>query len=760
MNPMAVFVVGSLLALLIAVAPPASAQPSDTGDPGWPRVFVAGDKRLTVYQPQIDSWINYATIQFRCAIAVRDGAKAEERYGVVEVVAATSVDSANRQVMTHSAHRDIRFANIPDDEAARLRDTVNMLYPPRGTTAVSLDRVLAYLDMQQQKKQPAVEVNLQPPKIFYSSTPAILLMFLGKPEFKPVAAGRTDLMFAVNANWDILFDTAGQKYYLLYDTGWLATSDPLNGSWTTARSLPKVLSTLPADENWEEVRRNIPGQAGKKAPKVFVAAEPAEMLLTDGEPTYTPISGTHLLRVANSESPLFLHSAEKQYYFMAAGRWFRAAALNGSWSPASTDLPVDFANIPEDDEAAFVKAAVPGTREASDAVLLSSIPTTTAVSDKTTSEKVVYDGNPSFAPIEGTTVKYATNTSSPVFYVDNSYYWCTDGTWLSSTSPGGPWYYTSTVPAAIYTIPASHPAYNVTYVTVQSATPTTVVYSQTSGYSGEYVAATGVVMFGMGMVAGAILADDDWHHHHYYYPPYYYSYGRASVYHHGYGGYVSHYGYGGYAARTSVAYGPYGGAGRTTAYNYRTGTYSRGGYAYGPGGNAGYRQAYNPYTGGYAERSRVNTAYGSAGRFYAEQGGRSVQGGSRSGAYGSAAGVRSNTTGAGAARWDTARGQGAVARDRSGNVYAGRNGNVYKKDDSGNWSQRSGSNWQSTAPSRSLESQAQARNWGNSQSARVNQARSSGYSRPSGSYSRPSGSYSRPSGAPSRSRGGGGGRRR
>ena len=753
MKRIGLLVFGSILALLAAVAPPAGAQPSDTDDPGWPRVFEAGGKRLTVYQPQIDSWKNYATIQFRCAIAVRDGAKAEERYGVVEVVAATSVDSANRQVMAHSAHRDIRFANIPDDEAARLRDTVNMLYPPRGTITVSLDRVLAYLDMQQQKKQPAVELSLQPPKIFYSSTPAILLMFMGPPEFKPVTAGRTDLMFAVNANWDVLYDTAGRKYYLLNESSWLTTSDPLKGTWKTAGTLPKVLSSLPADDNWKEIRKNIPGVKAKNPPTVFSVSEPAELILTDGEPTYDPIAGTSLLRIVNTGSPVFLHSADKRYYFLAAGRWFRAASLNGPWSSASTDLPPDFARIPEDDEAAFVKAAVPGTRDAQDAVLLASIPTTTAISDKTTSEMVSYDGNPTFAPIEGTTVKYATNTSSPVFYVDNGYYWCLNGAWLYSTSPGGPWTYTATVPAAIYTIPPSHPAYNVTYVTVQSATPTTIVYSQTSGYSGEYVAATGVVMFGMGMLAGAIIADDDWHHH-YYYSPHYYSYGHASVYHHGYGGYVSHYGYGGYAARTSVAYGPYGGAGRTTAYNYRTGTYSRSGYRYGPGGSAGYRQAYNPYTGGYAERARVNTAYGSAGRFYAEQGGRSVQGGSRSGAYGSAAGIRSNTTGAGAAAWDTNRSQGAVARDRSGNVYAGRNGNVYKKDTDGNWSQRSGSNWQSTAPSRNLESQAQARSWGNTQSARVNQARSSGYSRPSGSYSRPSGSTSRPA------RSGGGGRRR
>ena len=142
----------------------------------------------------------------------------------------------------------------------------------------------------------------------------------------------------------------------------------------------------------------------------------------------------------------------------------------------------------------------------------------------------------------------------------------------------------------------------------------------------------------------------------------------------------------------------------------------------------------------------MNTAYGSAGRFYAERDGKSVQGGSKSGAYGSAAAARSST-GAGAAAWDTARGQGAVVKDRSGDVYAGRNGNVYKKDEGGSWNQRSGGSWQPTSTNRNFEAQnynrqAQARDRGNMQSARATQARASA-----------------PRQAP-RGGGGGGGRRR
>jgi len=95
-----------------------------------------------------------------------------------------------------------------------------------------------------------------------------------------------------------------------------------------------------------------------------------------------------------------------------------------------------------------------------------------------------------------------------VFLVDGRYYWCEQGVWLYAATANGPWSFCTSVPAAIYTIPPTHPTYNVTYVVVQSSTPTTVVYSQTSGYSGQYVAATGVLMFGMGVLVGAAIADD------------------------------------------------------------------------------------------------------------------------------------------------------------------------------------------------------------------------------------------------------------
>ncbi|MCC6931887.1 MAG: DUF3313 family protein [Deltaproteobacteria bacterium] len=61
------------------------------------------------------------------------------------------------------------------------------------------------------------------------------------------------------------------------------------------------------------------------------------------------------------------------------------------------------------------------------------------------------------------------------------------------------------VTSAIYSIPPSSPKHNVTYVKVYDSTPTTVVTGYTSGYSGETVAATGVVMFGLEMLVDSAM---------------------------------------------------------------------------------------------------------------------------------------------------------------------------------------------------------------------------------------------------------------
>ena len=104
-------------------------------------------------------------------------------------------------------------------------------------------------------------------------------------------------------------------------------------------------------------------------------------------------------------------------------------------------------------------ASVPGTDQASEAVLLAQIPQTARVSKKDVkAPDVAFQGDPQFQPIEQTTVQRAVNTDKDVFKVGELYYMCYQGVWFVGKTATGPWEVASSVPEAIYQIPPSSPA--------------------------------------------------------------------------------------------------------------------------------------------------------------------------------------------------------------------------------------------------------------------------------------------------------------
>jgi hypothetical protein len=449
--------------------------------------------------------------------------------------------------------------------------------------------------------------------------------------------------------------------------------------------LPDSFKKLPPDENWNDVRANLPGKPvqASAVPRVFVSYQPAELILLRGEPNYLLVQGTKLLWVSNTDSDVFRLEKTGPVYYLVAGRWFSAPDFTGPWTFATPSLPEDFKKISLEHERSRVLASVPGTDQAAEAILITQVPQTARVNKKELkAPEVAYQGDqPVMQPIEKTTVQRAVNTDKDVFKVGDSYYMCYQGVWFTAKSATGPWEVAQTVPQEIYQIPISSPAHHVTYVTVEDDDDDDdwVVYAAAAGYTGMMVG-WGCTMWGTG----------------WYYPPYY-----------GYGGfypyYYPHFPTYGYSAwynpwtgaygRSAAVYGPYGGAGVGARYNPRTGTYARGAAAYGPYGARGVAHAYNPRTGTYAATRQGSNVYGSWGSTAVQRG----DDWAKTNRYTNrATGNTTRTVRTDQGSAVTRRGDsGFVGAGSGGNIYAGNDGNAYRRQD-GTWQKYENGGWTNT----------------------------------------------------------------
>jgi hypothetical protein len=691
----------------------AAAPAARTQDIGWPRQISKNGAQLTYYQPQLDAWKNYKELDVRMAFSLTP-AGGQEALGVASLRAGTLVDRDARTVFLRDIDvTSVRFPSLDAGDAQTMEKQFRSLVPNGGET-ISLDRLMADIEKDKVPAQP-VSVRNDPPPVFYSAKPAILLIVDGEPAVNPV--DNTDLQSIVNTNWDLFVEKSTKRYFLLATTGWLTAND-LKGPWTPTQTLPPDMAKLPPNQNWDDVKKLVPPPPPSGVvPQVFYSSVPAELILMRGAPVYTKIAGTDLLYVANTDNDVFLHNTERQFYLLLSGRWFRSAALEGPWAYAGGNLPADFAKIPDRSPKGHVLASIPGTQQAADAVMLAQIPTT-AVINKAEAEakaKVTYDGQPQFKAIEQTSLQYATNTQEKVIKFGDLYYLCFQGVWFMSTMPNGPWKTADTVPAEIYKIPPSSPVYNVTYVTQTNVTATTVESSHTAGYLG---------MFVIGLAVGATICYGTG----YYYPPYLYhppgglypiyrpwpvTYGAAAVWNPRTGGY----------AVGRAAYGPYGAAGGSAWYNPATGRYGRSASVQGWYGGRTSASTYNPWTGGYARTNQGHNAYSQWGSSVATRGNQWVQTGHVTTARGTTAGYRTSTGQAGVV---TRGANGTIANTTNG-VYAGHDGNVYKRNGTGDWSQYTKGGWNSvnrpSAQSQGLEQSATSRERGQSETQRNRPAR-------------------------------------
>ena len=492
-------------------------------------------------------------------------------------------------------------------------------------------------------------MKTEPPQILISDVPALLVRIDGRPVLRPVPGTKFERV--INTHALIIREQGSNTFYLHVYDGWLYAGT-VEGPWYQPMVIPPGIDQVARDLAKSGVVDLVDGgnaqpkpSLANGAPRIYVGETPTELLVFKGQPVFTPIPGTGLSWASNTANDVFFDPADRTYYILVSGRWYRSPALTGPWTyVVSTSLPPDFRRIPDDSPASIVLAAVAGTPQAQEAAITNSIPQTATVPRVNgPTYTPVFDGPPQWQAIAGTPLAYVVNSPVPVIQVDAaSFYAIQSGVWFHATGLAGPWYVAPAVPAVIYTIPVTSPLYYVTYVRVYGSTAQVVYVGYTPGYLGTVVTPDGVVVYGTGYVY------QPWVGTVYYAPPVTYgvmaqpvynpmvgvtygfamgvatasaayAWGATPYYHPAY--------YGGYPCCGSASANVYGQYGSTTYSGTRTyysnpggtvGTTASGTYkntATGTTGSYTAGRSYNPYTGqqsaGYGRT--FNTASGVSG---------------------------------------------------------------------------------------------------------------------------------------------------
>ncbi len=543
-----------------------AASSETTGLTGYPRIEHFEHGTVEVHFPTLESWPDFRYLRAWLPVEVTLKDDSSARIGSVYVQAVTDINFEQRTVSIADL-KVLQTKFFGEEDSESLSNLASLAFKGRESI-VPLDVLLRLLSEDFEipgKRNVVADLNFEPPVILVSETP-LKLLSIDKEPIRASIEG-TELEYVVNTNWNVFYYRPDQRWYVLNDGAWQFSNYLSTGGWTTTDELPSDFNRLALNEKATEIQKALPAKKPANPPLPFVVSlEATELIVLDGTPRVTVIGKTGIRYVSNTKSDLFSYS--DRWYFLVSGRWFSSSDLDGQWQSVK-NLPEDFSQIPSDHEKAHVLFSVAGTRQAKLSLIEAALPHRLSIAKGEAAKlEVSWVGEPRFEPIDTTQLQRGLNTPYQVIKHNNFYYLCFEGAWYLSASATGPWKAAELIPDEIYRIPATDPAYNVTFVRLdkeQNETDEYVNYSYSDGYTGSFSTTVSVV-YGTGWYYPSSVYWDPrnrpayWHHASTYgYNAGYYPvgayYGGRSRFYGGYGGwgrYGGWGGYGGWGSRTTM----------------------------------------------------------------------------------------------------------------------------------------------------------------------------------------------------------------
>jgi hypothetical protein len=197
-----------------AGAETSSTQRADEQQPvsvlSFPREVQHDGATIAMHVPEIETWEDFEKVTGRIAVEVTPAGENEAVAGVVEFVADSDTNLEERVVAIDNTEITVTHFPVSDDKRRQQLDLIVRNTAKKTTQYLPLDVVLSYVAPE--APLPEDEgLSFEPPPIFHSTTPAVLMMTDGEPILAPIAD--TKLQYVLNTNWD-LFYYKEKEWYL------------------------------------------------------------------------------------------------------------------------------------------------------------------------------------------------------------------------------------------------------------------------------------------------------------------------------------------------------------------------------------------------------------------------------------------------------------------------------------------------------------------------------------------------------------------
>ena len=209
-------------------------------------------------------------------------------------------------------------------------------------------------------------------------------------------------------------------------------------------SVPKQITDLVEQEfhKWKMVVATDEMMTAEKIssipPQIIFVAEPAVLVIIDGEPQWRVEKNTNLKRVVNTAFTILYEQSTKIYYLYAGNKsWYTTSSLMGDWFVADlvTQEVAKHASKKDPMEKRLGKQTKKHKAK--------SVPLPKVIVVTKPSELFYSNGKPEFKPFEGSDLRYMSNSTSDVLMdtKQQKYYVLFSGRWYSSKKMEGPWEY-------------------------------------------------------------------------------------------------------------------------------------------------------------------------------------------------------------------------------------------------------------------------------------------------------------------------------